>query len=178
MDCKDRIDEFTAFFIAYRPKLAAVIARFHPRGRDEIEDVLQDVWIKGAKAWPPRDIKLARSWLGRIAINEAFGRGRRAKRSPMTIGARDDARAIDCRDPAPLPDELAIRRQMHHRLQRAIDRIEKRSPRQVTAMRLVMEGYTYLEAASLMDITEGAAKSQTSKAIEKLRLSLTAIKAA
>ncbi|HTK60342.1 MAG TPA: sigma-70 family RNA polymerase sigma factor [Candidatus Baltobacteraceae bacterium] len=178
MSHQGSIDDFTSFFIAYRPRLVSVIARFFRGSRDEIEDILQDVWIKGSQAWPPRIAAHARAWLGRIAINEAINRSRRAKRSPF-VAANDDTRSLDHPDPGPSPDELAMRRQSQRLVERAIGKLEERSPRQVAVMRLVhLEERTYLEAAALLDIAEGTAKSQAFKAVENLRIALTAEKAA
>jgi|GEM_PF-2824225 len=164
---------FTEFYHAYLPKLTSLAKRFLRGDADEVEDLLQDVWIKGARAWPPREIRFAGSWLGAILVNEAIGRKRRAKRRPIAMS--DPERAAEPICAAPLSDEAVLRRQVHE----AIAHLETRAPGQVAVLRLVcIEGRTYSEAGRELGIAEGTAKSQTFKAIAQLRQSLTAPKAA
>lgn len=175
MSRKVLLTEFTAFYLAYRPKLVALVTRLLGGRKDEIEDVLQDAWIKGARAWPPREPAHARAWLGRIAINEALTLRRRDKRSPVAIALRDGVLPEDRPDAGLASDDLAA----HGEIRRAIDGLQSRIPGQIAVLRLVcLEGRTYREAAIALGIAEGTAKSQTFKAIAHLRSTLTAPKAA
>lgn len=172
MDGRPADGGFTEFYRSYLPKLINLARRLLREDAAEVEDLLQDVWIKGARAWPPRERKVAGSWLGAILVNEALGRKRRAKRRPL---ACKDAEPPEAIDPSPLPDETVLRRQVRD----AMARLEAHAPGQVAVLRLVcIEGRTYSEAGRQLGIAEGTAKSQTFKAIAQLRRSLTAPKAA
>lgn len=175
MDGRTADGGFTEFYHTYLPKLTSLAKRFLREDADEVEDLLQDVWIRGSRAWPPRERKYAGSWLGAILVNEALGRKRRAKRRPLPLIARPGEEPPDPVDAAPLPDESVLRRQVRD----AMTILEARAPGQVAALRLVcIEGRTYSEAGRQLGIAEGTAKSQTFKAIAQLRQSLTAPKAA
>src|SRR5688572_28791576 len=58
-------DLFTETYLACLPMLIGLVVRYGGERR-EIQDIMQDIWIKGAKGWPPREIAFARAWLGRI----------------------------------------------------------------------------------------------------------------
>ncbi len=175
MDGRPDAMGFTEFYRSYLPKLISLAKRLLREDADEVEDLLQDVWIKGVRAWPPREIRFAGSWLGTILVNEALGRKRRAKRRPLPLIARPGEEPPEPVDTAPPPDETVLRRQVRD----AITHLEARAPGQVAVLRLVcIEGRTYSEAGRQLGIAEGTAKSQTFKAIAQLRQSLTAPKAA
>jgi RNA polymerase sigma factor (sigma-70 family) len=171
MTRNDAVAEFTAFFVAYRPRLAALVRRYHHGAPDAIHDILQEVWIKGSRAWPPREPKFARSWLGRIAINEAIMHTRRqARRHPAASVALD---ALV--DRGPLPDQRLTDRELHD----AIADAETHIPKQVASLRLVrLEGLTYLEAAREQGLAEGTVKSNVFRAVARLRHALAGLKAA
>ncbi|MEK7546018.1 MAG: RNA polymerase sigma factor [Patescibacteria group bacterium] len=166
---------FTAFFMAYRPKLIGLLMRTLNGCREDADDVLQDVWIKGARAWPPRDAAYARAWLGKIAINEAVTWQRRAKRRPKTVSADRGGNALGMTSHDVPADDLVA----YEELCAAIAALEGRYPRQIAALRLVhLEGFTYLEASRALGIAEGTVKSMVHHITERLRVSLTPPKAA
>lgn len=166
---------FTDVFLAYRPKLIGLLMRLLRGRRDDVDDVLQEVWIRGAKGWPPRDMAHARTWLGTIAVREVIARSRRAKRRPVQLPLDMDAIPLDAADPGPSPDDLAA----HAQLRAAIASLESRFPKLIESLRLVrLEGRTYREAARALGIAEGTVKCNVHRITERLRESLTPPKAA
>lgn len=171
MSRTDAIKEFTAFFVAYRPRLVALVRRHHRGTPDALHDILQEVWIKGARAWPPRNPDFARSWLGRIAINETIMHARRLARQPA--GSHDAIADLPAR--AARADEVLAHRELHD----AVAAVEARIPKQLASLRLVrFEGLTYTEAAREQGLAEGTVKSNVFRAVEHLRHALTGLKAA
>lgn len=176
MDRDDATEAFTLAYLSYLHVLTRLVRKFLHGTSIEVEDVLQDIWIKGARGWSSqRDHRVYRSWLGKIAINAALEARKRIRHRPAPEFLVPGEAATDVPDPAALPDELALRRQMLV----AVDALENRIPKQIAALRAVyLEGYTYLEAAEALGIAEGTAKSNVHKAIATLHASLTASEAA
>lgn len=111
MNRQSEIELFTREFLAYRPILEKTVNRILRCGKHEIDDVLQDVWIKGARAVAGSGIQHHKSWLWRTASNEAMDRLRLARRCPIAASAKDDearAGAFEAVDRLPGPfDRLA-----------------------------------------------------------------------
>lgn len=170
------MDEFTRLYLAQRPVLARLvrrILRYHPP--EEIEDVLQDVWLRGSQAFAKGPVPHFKAWIGRTAINLAITRIRRFKREPQPERIKRDFQPRQLIDRAPLPDELAMRREARE----ALVALSASNPRQAEAVHLVfLEGHTYTEAAEILGVAEGTVKSNAHKTIARLRASLTAPQAA
>jgi len=170
-----RHDEFTAFYLSYLPQLIGIVSRILKQDAEGRHDVLQDVWVKGARAWPPRHPAFARSWLGRIAINAALERERRRKRSVIVDIVREDGSLPEFAIGGPTTSDFVLVRQVMAKM----GELEARIPRQIAAMKLVhVEGLTYLEASRRLGVAEGTVKSNASKAVDHVRASLNAPKAA
>ena len=176
MDQDDATEAFTLAYLSYLHVLTRLVSKFLRGTSIEVEDVLQDIWIKGARGWSAqRDHAVYRSWLGRIAINASLEAKKRLRTRPSPEFLVDGEAATDVPSPEPLPDELALRREMLA----AVDALERRIPKQIAALRAVyLDGQTYLEAAASLGIAEGTAKSNVHKAVATLHASLTASEAA
>ena len=169
MSSQDRVEIFTREFLAYRPILARTVVRILHCGPQEVEDVLQDVWIKGATYVAKHPVEHHKSWLYQIAFRTALSRLRDAKRRPNAVSRDGEASTIDRPDHGPRPDEIAAWRE----LREAVSALERRIPKQIAALRLVhLEEHTYLETAELLGIAEGTAKSNVFKALRQLRAAL------
>lgn len=169
------MDEFTRQYLEMRPTLARLvrrILRYHPP--EEIEDVLQDVWVKGSQAHARQAVTHFKAWVGRTAINLAINRIRRFRKELKREEYRRHAET--CLIPAPpSADELVLR----HQARAALEALSGSIPKQVAAARIVyLEGRTYAEAASALDVEEGTVKSNAHKAIARLRTTLADPKAA
>jgi RNA polymerase sigma-70 factor (ECF subfamily) len=169
MDTRTRIEIFTREYLAYRPILERTVLRILRCGPQEIEDVLQDVWINGATYLAKHPVEHHKSWLYMIAVRASLNRLRHAKSHPESSDTDDDGQPFDWPDQGPRPDELADWRN----LREAMMELERRIPKQIAALRLVhLEEYTYLEAARMLGIAEGTAKSNAHKALKRLRTAL------
>jgi RNA polymerase sigma-70 factor (ECF subfamily) len=152
---------------AHQPRLRRTLRRAVGSNDALIEDLVQDTWVK---AWPAlrsfRGESTLGTWLCRIAINTAISQGRR-NRVP-TI-SDPDVLAAAATTVAPNPG-LTID------LERAVSDLPD-------GMRTVLwlhdvEGWTHAQIARRVGISEGTSKSQLFKARRKLRLRLTARRAA
>jgi len=170
------MDEFTKLYLARRPSLAKLvrrILRFHPP--EEIEDVLQDLWLKGSRAYAARPVPFFKAWIDRAAINLSLNRIRRFKHEPQPEKIRQDRLPRQLIDRDPRPDDLVMNRD----LRKAIADVVKRAPKLIETVRLLyLEGHSCAEVAAILDITEGTVKSNAHKAVARLRESLTAPEAA
>jgi len=170
------MDEFTKLYLAQRPvlsKLVRRILRYHPP--EEIEDVLQDVWLKGSLAYAKGDVRHFRAWIGRTAINVAINRIRRFRREPQPERIKQDNLPRQLIDRAPLPDEIVLRREVRE----AVAKNAAQAPKMIEAVRLMyLEGYSCREVAEILGVVEGTVKSNAHKGIARIFESLTAPKAA
>jgi DNA-directed RNA polymerase specialized sigma24 family protein len=98
----------------------------------------------------------------RLLLNHLL-RGR--KRHPLLNLAEDEVEN-DSIDPAPLPDVMEECR----RIRKAVDLLEPSVPKQMAVIKLVyLEGHTFEEAAQILGIVRGTAKSNGFKATARLR---------
>src|SRR5688572_469722 len=128
------MDEFTRLYLAQRPTLARLvrrILRYHPP--EEIEDVLQDVWLKGSVAFARGDVTHFRAWIGRTAINLAINRIRRFRREPQPERIKQDRLPRQLIDRAPFPDELVLRREVRE----AVAKNAEAAPKLIETVRLM-----------------------------------------
>jgi RNA polymerase sigma-70 factor, ECF subfamily len=134
---------------------------------EEAADALQDAMIAAfRRADKFRGDSAVTTWLYRIVVNAALDRMRRRKARP--VAACQDEDALDAlaigglspADPAERSDT-------------AIDvraALQKLVPEQQAALVLVdMLGYSILDAAQLLGVSEGAVKSRAARGRERLR---------
>jgi len=141
--------------------------------RAEALDVLQDAFVRASKAIGGfRGESSFRSWIARIAINEANSALR--KRGRRRESALEDARQLV--DDAALPDERAERRDLAERALAAA-RTLPALQRDVLLLRTT-EGYSYREIAEILGTSEGSARVSYHHALQKLRELLATIESA
>jgi len=142
----------------YAPLVFAVVRRF-ALDDDTAHDWEQEAWISAFRGL--RDYRgeaTLASWLHRIAVNAALQGRRRAHRH--TNGRTDDAEL-------PATGESAERILLRLDLSAAINRLPDRM-REILLLHDV-EGFQHEEIATLLDITDGASRSQLFKARVRLR---------
>lgn len=144
-------DDFEAFYLArVRPmrRVAFVVVR----DWDAAEDVVQQAFVKVYVAWPRVRRGTAEAYLRRAVVNTALSRVRRTKREVAVAEVPEVA--VDGADAA--DDPLAILA------------VLPPAQRAVVALRL-LDDLSVTETARILRISEGAVKSQTARALAKLR---------
>jgi RNA polymerase sigma-70 factor (ECF subfamily) len=148
------------------------IARSYILDDDEVEDVMQEAYVK-AYANLPRFEKRARlsTWLTRIVINEALGRLKYRKRfSSLSEDGVNEPEAGLERPEMETPMTKVMNSELREILEKAVDRLpEKYST--VFLMREV-EGMSVAETSECLSITETNVKVRLNRAKEMLRDSI------
>ena len=149
---------------AYGSRIMQLALRYL-KTREDAEEVTQDVLFKAVeKIGDFRGDAALSSWLYRITFNTAMSRLRqlRSSRVPVIADAdgelNDRAPAEDIADWSAMADEVMLRRQMQHRLRRALRRLPAiyRAP---VILRDV-NGLTTEEASSLLRLNGQTLKSR------------------
>lgn len=144
-------------------------------GRDEAEDLLQDLWIK-ASAQPAGPIANGRAYLYRMANNlvldQLRGRQRAMARDRNWLAEEGGgAQASEDRPDPSLPaDEALIQRQEAGLLERAISTLPAGAQRALRLHRL--EGYPQGEVAEIMGISRSGVEKHLVVAMKHLRNAL------
>ena len=147
--------------------------------REEARDLTQETFLQAFRhiAGFRGDADL-RTWLYRIAVNQARNRWRwwRRRRREVTLSLDDDgpagraganlgARLPD--DAAPDPEQGALAREREEALLAALGTLS-RAYREVVVLRDI-EGLSYEEVASALDVSVGTVKSRLSRGRNELR---------
>lgn len=172
MTASDRNDLLRTY-LEHRDALHGLAWKILRACPDEIEDVLQEAWIRAQRAWPPREPQYAKSWLGAIVVNLAIGRYRKRKRA-MLLHLDDNALAsprllrVPC--PRPVQDAQVAWNQRVLLTAEAVRRLP-RGYRDIVLLRHVA-GLSEEETAAFLGLKLGTVKSQNHKAVRKLRETL------
>jgi RNA polymerase sigma-70 factor (ECF subfamily) len=156
-------DSFLALYRAHTPALYRTAWRMGGVPAAEIEDVVQETWLRAARGLDRFRFQSAlRTWLTGVLIHCL----QESRRRHASAGNPDDPREHD---------ELEARRSTPH-LQIDLERAVASLPagmRDVFVLHDV-EGLTHDEVARVLGITAGTSKSQLFDARRKLREALTA----
>jgi RNA polymerase sigma-70 factor, ECF subfamily len=159
----------------YQQPIYSVIFRLLGDQNDAY-DVVQEVFLKVFRSVGSfRERSSLRTWIYRIAINEAHNHRRwfsRHRKREVTIEYEDeDHRPYDITvDPAPSPFDCALDRETHMLIEAALSEI---SPVFRTAVVLRdIEGLGYEEIAEILQISLGTVKSRILRGREALRRAL------
>ena len=107
----------------------------------------------------------------RAAMNLALNHVQRSRRRHPLHDLAEDEMVPETVDPSPLADVLLD----CHRIREAVNHLEPKMPKLIATLRLVhMEGHSFAEAAKILGIVKGTAKSNAFKAATRLRAYLTA----
>jgi len=149
------------------------IARSYITNEDEIEDVIQEAYIKAYEQMPRFEKRSSFStWLIRIVINEALARVKQQKRfTSIAHDLPDDAESIQ-KVPIELqtqetPIGKLMNTELKDILEKAVDRLPDKY-RSVFVMREV-EGMSIAETSESLRITETNVKVRLNRAKEMLR---------
>ncbi len=150
---------------------------FHLLGdRDEALDLSQEVFLRVFRTLPAfRGQSALRTWIYRIAINQARNRQRwwrRRRRSDQVQLEHHVLEHGDLRQPGDgdSPDRALARKELAARLWRSLDALPFEQ-RTVVVLREI-DGLTYEEIAESLDVAIGTVKSRLTRARQTLRREL------
>ncbi len=135
--------------------------------REDAQDCAQEAMVKAWRSLPQyrQDCSLE-TWLYRIAASCCIDFLRRKKRTAAESADQLAENGFDPADPAPQPEETAIRSDEKQQLRSALDQlpIDMRTALILSAV----EGRKYDEIARITGVAEGTVKSRINRARQKL----------
>ena len=138
--------------------LATLILRDGDRAQDAVQEALVSAW-KGLSAL--RDPDAWDAWLNRLTVRACFHQVRRDKRRRLL-----ELNVLPSREPADVQTTLADR----DRLERALDRLPV-DQRAVIVLHFHL-GLPLTEAAAVLAVPEGTAKSRLHRGLEAMRAAM------
>lgn len=140
------------------------ILRRRGRSREEAEDLIQETFLR-VKMYVDGggEVREPEAFLVRTALNLARDRRQREHRELYTSNPLED---LDLVDSLPGPEELLEREQRLDGLKRALNRAGPRA-REVFLMHR-LEGMTYAQIASQLDVSVSAVEKHMAKALMTL----------
>ena len=140
----------------------------------EAEEVTQEAWVRAYEHLDQFAGRAAFStWLGRIALHEAWARARRARRlRPIEPAGDGEGREMTRAAAGPDPETEALGQEVRSLLEAAVEALPE-SYRTVFVLRHVEELST-AETAELLDLTEEAVKTRLHRARAALQKTLLA----
>lgn len=161
---------FEVLFHRHQHKVASLISRY-VRDRDEVADLVQEVFIKAYRALPRfRGDSAFYTWIFRIAVNTAknyiASRGRRASEMKVDL---DDAEFIDGGEAlkdADNPEGELARDQLKKVIDEAIAALPPDLRSAVTLREF--DGLSYEQIADIMDCPVGTVRSRIFRAREAI----------
>lgn len=147
--------------------LEAALMQFlqhHWRNRSDVEDLVQDVYVRIYEAAQREIPEHPRKFLFTTARNLLIDRARRAQ--IISIEALPDPETLDIAVDTPGPERNAIARDELRRLQEALDRLPARNREAVVLARI--EGLTGREISQRMGLSEATISHHLSNGIAAL----------
>lgn len=145
----------------YKGKIASILHR--TIGHHEVEDVVQEVFIKAYYSLPEyRSNHSFSAWLYRIAINRGIDHLRKRKRTPVAKEMN-----VELKDESPVPEEVYLMKEQRQVLQQQMRMIDKEYK-----MILDLHYFQYLsykEIGNKLSLSADAVRMRLSYARKKLR---------
>jgi RNA polymerase sigma factor (sigma-70 family) len=154
----DGVDSLSQIIIRLRRLL-----RSRGRARDEIDDLIQDAFVRLQTYCRDREIVTPEAFLVRTALNLMIDARRKVDTSPRIQGGVESLVLVD---PHPTPDEVLIGEERLKELNIGIEALSPRAREVFLLYRL--EGYSYAQIAEQL----GLSISTVEKHIAKASLSL------
>lgn len=140
-------------------------ARALTRNADRADDLVQDCLERAIrKRWLFRPTGPVQAWLFRILLNIYRNDLRHARRTGEVIGL--DTLTFEPSSPASQPGRLALAE-----MARAIDRLPE--DQREALLLVVLEGFSYSEAAAVLSIPQGTLMSRLGRARAALKIMTT-----
>jgi len=146
------------------------------RDEDAAADATQQAFLSAFRSLRTFRGGSLRSWLSRIVVNASYDGLRRAARArilPLEIFNQDDEEmepAAWLADPGPSPEAQAETNEFLDAIQVCLQKLPERY--RLALLLVDVEGLSYEEAASALEIPKGTVKSRLARARNALRLSL------
>lgn len=132
-------------------------------GHKDVEDIVQDVFIKVISSKKFESIHTPKTYLFTIARNTAIDHIRKSKRFKLEF--EDEMQGVPAQDPS--PESLLLAREEHNVFLEHITRL-KRSYKDVLVLRLINE-LSFKEIADTLHWSEAKVKTTYYRAIRKLK---------
>ncbi|MDP2879555.1 MAG: RNA polymerase sigma factor RpoE [Sulfuricella sp.] len=162
---------FELLVAKYQRKLARLLSRFI-RNPTEVEDVVQEAFIKAYRALPSfRGESAFYTWLYRIGINAAKNYLVSEGRRPPTTTEFDNEEAEGFEDAEQLrnintPENELMSKQVAETVNKAMDSLPEELKTAITLREI--EGLSYEEIASMMNCPIGTVRSRIFRARETI----------
>ena len=158
-------------------RLVYTVPRRAGLGEAQAADVFQTTFTRLVEhADRIADPSRLQAWLVTTAKRESLRLVEASRRfvapTPPGDDSQDQDLLADFPDPGLLPDELIEGLQQHHRLRRAVDRLDARSRQFVELLFLQDEPLPYSAIAARLGIAEGSIGPTRARCLAKLRTSL------
>ncbi len=152
----------------YRRPLFGFILRM-TEGRDEADDIFQEVWIRAIRHLDTFKERRFLSWLFRIAHNLIIDRARKKKPDTSLQEGKEDEPTLEERtaSPGPSPADEADYADMKSRIRTAVNRLP---PDQKAVFLMRMEGdLSFKEIARIQNVSINTALARMHYALDKLK---------
>lgn len=153
-------------FLVHRREVQAYLAK-KLRDTDAAADLTQETFLRFTEQLqdnPATIITHERSYLYRTAHNLAIDHVRRQQREKLDTV--DDEVLLDIADEAPTPEQIANGQTELEVVQRAMAELPERTRQIFTLVRI--EGLSYREVATRLDISDSSVQKHVAKAIKQV----------
>jgi RNA polymerase sigma-70 factor (ECF subfamily) len=160
-------DAFAELIGRYKNNLARVIYNLI-RNRDEVSDLLQEVFIKIYKSLRQYNPEYKFSaWSARIAVNLCLDQLRRQKPLPVSL-----ENGPEFRDNSDTPEDVYLKKEAQRRLGQALDELPEKY--RIPLILYHQNGLTYQEMVTVLELPLTIVKNRLYRARLMLREKLTA----
>jgi len=173
------VEAFNALVLRYQTAMYNLAFRLLDDA-DLAADATQDAFIAAFQHLQQFRGSNFRAWLARIVTNTCYDALRRRRRAPLSLEALSAERADGADQPALIsdaddsPEQLAMRRALSDAIQACLNQLPL-SFRTVALLSDVQD-YSYDEIALALNLSLGTVKSRLSRARQKLRDCLRAVR--
>jgi RNA polymerase sigma-70 factor (ECF subfamily) len=156
-----------AALVRRRQGLVTALLAARIRGRSDVEDLAQDVFLKAWRRLPDlREPERFAGWLARIAVNAALDHRRRASVRPRA-GSLDAEGAPEPAAGGPAGDHALLVREDHARALEALGTLDPRS--QAAVVLRYREGMAVKDVAARLGDSPAATAMRLTRALRALR---------